>query len=352
MKHIMIVLVTIIGLTVLLAEWPSGGPYQLRWGALTNGGTEGVMRESVSGLLLSDNLGNCSYVADSFLTDGTLYRIRPGYRKVDWDERYPYSSINPLGSDTISSGPTLPISWGGADTTTEDGIGWGIRYYDIQFKRNTTGTWRNWYINTPMTSGIFGPFSPDTVWADTTYFFRCRAHDKVGNVEPWPTTHQAWARYEMQTLQWIVVNYDGENDWTLGAPITLNSTTTADSASIFIVKNLGATTIDIGVKGYDAIGWDLKNTPGFDRYTLKARFDDNRTPPVVFAMNDVVYDSGFTWATASLYGPGGWGIQGVSADSVYRTENLWLQLLTPTAVSVWLDNQVIRLDLKAKPYAP
>lgn len=356
LKITAVALVTVL-VVVALAEWPHdpSGTYFLRWGAVTNGGTDSDVRMA-PGYYLTDNLGSASYVADSFLSGGT-YINRPGYRKIEWDEREPITSVNDLGADTISSTPTFVIAWGGADTTIEDGIGWGILYYDVQFMRNAIGSWEDWYTHSTLTSDVFGPFSPDTVFEDTTYYFRCRAYDKAGNVEDWPATAQAYARYEAQILQWVVVNYDGGSDWRIADSVGLSTTTSADSADVFIVKNNGSTTIDIGIKGNPATGWDLESTPGIDDYTLKARFNDNNTPPVVFEATDVIFDEDtFTWATASRYGIGGFGIEGSGAtpapDSSAYTENLWLQLLTPTDVTAWVDSQIIIINLKARTSTP
>ena len=355
-----ILLVALVALlaAALLADWPSGGPYQLRWGAQTNGGTETQPRVAAGGYKLTDNLGNSSFVTDSFLTDGTTYKNRPGYRKVEWDERAPISSVDDLGADTVSSAPNFVITWGGADTTIEDGIGWGVRYYDIDFRRGPSGSWQHWHEGTALTSDIFGPYSPDTVFEDTVYYFRGRARDLAGNTEDWPATWDAWARYEQNVLEWEVYNYAHGNDWTIADSVSLNATVTADSASIFIVRNTGTEDLDIGIKGWPATGWALGVTQGIDRYALRARFNDDVHPPVLFEVADAVYDSGFTWATGratdpdTLFGPGGFNVQDASADSVYRTENLWLQLRTPTDVSTWVYDQTIRIDLKAKVTTP
>ena len=336
-----------------LADWPSGGGYQLRWGATTNGGTETEPRVA-SGLKLSDNLGSNSYTADSFLTDGTEYINRPGYRKVEWDERKPISSVDDMGADTISSSPTFVITWGGADTTIADGFGWGIRYFDVDFRRGVSGDWTDWLDNTTVTSAIFGPEDPDTVFEDTTYYFRCRAFDLAGNTEDTAATWQAWARYEEQTLEWVVYNLSLGDDWTIDDSVSLNSTITAEAGDVFIVKNEGMTDIDIGVKGNPSTGWSLEDATGIDEYALRARFDDNATPPVTFEGSDAVIDTGFTWATAALYGPGGINIagSGASGDSTAYTDNLWLQLRTPTDVTVFDYEQTIRIDLKAKASTP
>ncbi len=339
---------------VAFCDWPTGGTYQLRWGAHTNGGTEADMRTS-SSYKVSDNVGQSSHTADSFLADGVSYINRPGYRKVEWDERKPITSINDLGEDSISSAPNFPLSWGGADTTIEDGYGWGIHKYDVQYQINSGG-WQDWHIGTFLTSDIFGPHLPTTVYEDSLYCFRCRARDLVGNLEDWPPGPEACVRYVERVLEWIVVNYADSNDWTVGYPVGLNQTVTADSENVFIVKNYGTVTIDIGAKGYPATGWDLERIQGSDAYALKARFNDDVYPPVFFVFNDALYDTGFVYATPMLLGTGGFGIKGLgevpTPDSTEYTENLWLQLKTPTGVSVEYTTNVIRIDLKARPTSP
>ncbi len=349
MRNIMLIAAITLVATLCMA-WPTGGPYELRWGSYTNGGTETEPRVSSGGYVLTDNLGHASTVTDSFLTDGTAYKHRPGYRKVEWDEQPPITMVN--HNDSLWNTPGFVITWGGEDTTTSDGIGWGIRYYDVEFRRGPAGEWKPWLTNSTFTSGLFGPFVPDTVFEDTVYYFQCRAHDLPGNVEEWPPTWQAWARYNSTTLDWTVYNYDGENYWTISDSIGLNETVTADSANVFLVKNTGTETIDIGIKGSPATGWDLGATRGINRYGLRAYFNDDNTPPLVFDFEDAVLDTGFAWSSATVFGPGGFEIQDADADSVLRTENLWLQLLMPTELTHWTYSQVIRLDLKARVTTP
>ena len=361
MKYIWLIMAILIVAPVVMADWPSGGGYQLRWGAVTNGGTESEPRECAAGYFVTDNLGNASHVTDSFLTDGTTYINRPGYRKVEWDEREPITSVDGLGPDTISSAPNFPLSWGGADTTIEDGIGWGIRYYDIQYRINAGGTWQDWdgHTQTILTADIFGstygPNPGDTICEDTTYYFRSRAYDKAGNVEDWPAAPNdwdAWARYEEQVLQWVVENNVGADDWTIGHDIEMDTFETVQDGDVFVVKNRGAVDIDIGVKGFSAVGWTLDSLSGIDKYALRAKFDDNATAPAhaVWPLTDAVRDSGFTWATATLFGPRGFAIE--APPDPDSTDNLWLQLHTPSDWTAWVTDQTIRISLKAKATTP
>lgn len=63
----------------------------------------------------------------------------------------------------------------------------GIESYDVQYRVGDTGVWTDWLIQTTSTSAQFGPSDPVTLVPGTTYYFRSRAMDKLGQIEEWPT---------------------------------------------------------------------------------------------------------------------------------------------------------------------
>ncbi len=74
------------------------------------------------------------------------------------------------------------VSWSGSDGLS------GVESYDVQYQVGTGGTWANWRIGTGNTSEIFGPVSPLSTVRGDTYYFRVRAYDFAGNVEPYPSS--------------------------------------------------------------------------------------------------------------------------------------------------------------------
>ncbi|RLB35624.1 MAG: hypothetical protein DRH12_16550, partial [Deltaproteobacteria bacterium] len=80
---------------------------------------------------------------------------------------------------------SLFVQWTGQDTTIEEGEGWGIWVYDVQWRRedDTPGVWTDLIMSTTDTVDTVTPLE-NAHW----YYFRVRAHDLATNVAPWDTT--------------------------------------------------------------------------------------------------------------------------------------------------------------------
>ncbi len=131
---------------------------------------------------LSSCIGQPTPVAFGPLTN-PAHHLYPGFRKVDLDLRYPF---NWLSIDVrYSSDTSFTLSWSGIDTTIEDGQGWGVWNYDVQYRLDGSGVWNDWLMATTDTFGVFGPESPVDVTPGETYFFRLRATDLARNTSPW-----------------------------------------------------------------------------------------------------------------------------------------------------------------------
>jgi hypothetical protein len=57
----------------------------------------------------------------------------------------------------------------------------GVRSYDVQVREGAGGVWTDWLLDTTETSAGF------TGEIGHTYYFRCRARDHAGNLEPYPS---------------------------------------------------------------------------------------------------------------------------------------------------------------------
>lgn len=71
--------------------------------------------------------------------------------------------------------PYPVIAWGGVDPG-----GSGILSYDIQYRKEESETWTDWFMDTVQTSAIFSQDSGHT------YYYRVRARDNAQNLEFWP----------------------------------------------------------------------------------------------------------------------------------------------------------------------
>jgi len=106
--------------------------------------------------------------------DQYAYGCTTGYDLsiVSDDQAPPTSAV--LALPAQSESPFM-IHWSGND------LGTGIADYDIEYRDGFAGSWVTWLSNTSSTSGLF------TGVKGHTYYFRSRARDRVGNLEPWPS---------------------------------------------------------------------------------------------------------------------------------------------------------------------
>ena len=108
----------------------------------------------------------------------------------------PSSQVNKL--NPITESLSFTVSWSGMDdgggeiprsravnkldaAVAQSGGASGILNYDVQYMDVGTEIWTDWQMATTATSATF------TGQNGHTYYFRCRARDKAGNLEDWPS---------------------------------------------------------------------------------------------------------------------------------------------------------------------
>jgi uncharacterized repeat protein (TIGR01451 family) len=96
----------------------------------------------------------------------------------------PTSSVKPLPPWVGTA--TVTVTWEGRDAWT------GIATYDVQARDGHEGTWTDWLTSTVATSGVF------TGSHGHTYFFRTRARDVPGNLEPYD--NEEWGQTSTTVL--------------------------------------------------------------------------------------------------------------------------------------------------------
>lgn len=183
---ILLFLTGIVFISFVWGQPPSSTSYILPWKTMDGGGNEGGSITSAN-YKLSSAIAQGTAIGTTWAASAS-YLAHPGFRKVDLDWRPPYTQL--LGDvstrDTITV-DSIFVQWIGQDTTIEEGDGWGIWVYDVQYKEGTGGVWTDWYTATADTENWFtngGAYMSDTTW----YYFRVRAHDLATNVAPWDTT--------------------------------------------------------------------------------------------------------------------------------------------------------------------
>jgi len=353
MRKTLIIMGLIIGVAALL----SAQDIMLSWGAVTNGGAEFPNGRIGPGMRLADNVGNGGTAGDSILSDGSSLNLYPGYRFVDLDLRAPISRIDSM--DTVVHAPSFVVSWSGEDTTTEDGEGWGIRYYDVDYAVNDSTAWHSWFTHVTFTSAVFGPTSPVEVKPDSIYYFRVKAYDLATNEEAEHPNYDQKVVYKQIYLSFRV--YNPGTDTAIWAPSDTfdpGETVTMDSASVLYVENTSTDSIILGVSAMPTAMdtstwqpyWDLERFPNKDVFALRARFDDDFHPPAAFNLSDAVDDT-FKMASDGYFGGPDHGClapHDAFHDSTQYREHLWLQVLLPTSVTQHGDTTVYQFIVKLK----
>jgi hypothetical protein len=95
------------------------------------------------------------------------------------DSEPPQVSVNALPQYTATA--SFPVSWSGGDYPG----GSGIKNYDVQVRTNG-GDWVSWLTGVTSVSANF-----TNAQNQSTYEFRARGTDNVGNVQPWSSNAQA-----------------------------------------------------------------------------------------------------------------------------------------------------------------
>lgn len=163
------------------AQYGSSASYNLQWKVIESGGNEGDDVTSAS-YRLSSCIGQSTPVI-SGPSSSASYDFYPGFRKIDLDLRYPYSWFTLVVE--YSADTSFGLRWAAIDTTIEDGQGWGVWNYDIQYKIGAAGGWTDWLVDTEDTMATFGSEIPVDVTPGEVYHFRLRAQDKARNEAPW-----------------------------------------------------------------------------------------------------------------------------------------------------------------------
>jgi len=122
------------------------------------------------------------------------------------------------------------------------------------------------------------------------------------------------------------------------------------------ITNTGNLPIDLGLVVFDVNPreWEAGRVQGYNRFVLRAIFNDETTHPASFGevtdflKQGVTWD-GITWATDTYFGPGGFSIE--PAPSSESTENIWMQFIAPFYSSV-TGEVVVTVKMYAKPHLP
>ncbi len=196
------------------------------------------------------------------LTDypGSGYDWWPDWQSTDLAA--PSSQVAPL---PIGSPPTFTVRWSGTDSGAA-----GMRSYDVQYHDGPGGAWTDWLLDTTQTSATFSGIYGHT------YYFRSRARDFAGNLEPYPTgdgdAHTIVFRYQStgqvintrhqpifnatvsaQPAMLNIAQTDGRGDYALYLNITGTYTLTASRAGFGALPPRYGITVTHSISGLDFV---------------------------------------------------------------------------------------------------
>jgi hypothetical protein len=155
------------------------------------------------------------------------------------DAQPPNASVNPLPEYTLSN--NFMLTWGGTDNLS------GIQNYDVQYKVGD-GPWLLGLQQTTLTS-----YHVTGVQDGVTYYFRTRATDNVGNVQPWSAGAQTQTTIILEPISEILP---------FNPPILKPTDPITDS---FVVRWQGFTAPETSITRYDVYyqynggAWQLWN---------------------------------------------------------------------------------------------
>jgi hypothetical protein len=129
---------------------------------------------------------------------GNMEGVRTSTAKID---RTPPSSY--AYSDGYSSSPSFTVRWDGSDAIS------GIDTFDVQYRVGTGGPWLDWVLASTQKSKLYSGV------AGKVFYFRTRAKDKAGNVEPYSAVADTYVSVD------LLVNGDFERalgpEWAIKA---------------------------------------------------------------------------------------------------------------------------------------
>jgi hypothetical protein len=204
----------------------------------------------------------------------------------------------------------------------------------------------------------------ETTEPDSIYHFNrwASGEDRSYTLGPIENQVNDTAYYEAdQAIISYNVTVDGVADsvWDTGT-LDIHETYLMSPDNMFHIINTGNVPLDFGLSVLEVTDrvWTAGHTPEENRFVLRAKFNDETTPPSVFSMSrDWVKQSEVPdWATtgvSGIFGPGG---RNVRPDEDYSspesTENLWLQFTAPTWSPVFDTEITVTVRLAAKYYLP
>ena len=121
---------------------------------------------------------------DAWDSRNTWNAMRLSSNGADWNPDWQPTDLQAPTSRVLPLPDLSPFKFTVQWTGTDVGLA-GLANYDVQVKEGETGVWTDWQSSTADGSASYEGIG------GRAYFFRARATDNAGNVEPWPAEYHA-----------------------------------------------------------------------------------------------------------------------------------------------------------------
>ncbi len=197
--------------------------------------TDWLTRTTATSALFTGQSGHTYYFrARARDNVGNLEPYPPG----DGDTATTVDTVPPesaASSPEYADAPAFVVSWSGTDDAS------GIASYDLQFRDGAAGPWTDWLTQTTALSATFSGE------IGHTYYFRSRARDNVGNLEPYPSgdgdTHTHTPLYTLEGTVQGNREQPVAQALVVAAPPILNAARTDVAGRFALYCNVTGTTV-------------------------------------------------------------------------------------------------------------
>jgi len=190
---LLIAAIALIAVLSVFADTPemTGTDHQIQRDAFSSGGMVG---RAGGAFEVHDIIGQSSPLSYPDSAIGAEYWLTHGFLGSEqYDTLAPQSWVwvdHRYNPDTF-----IVVHWLGDDLDSLTDYDSGIMFYDVQYSDDWGFSWHDWLVEAVDTSGIFGPGT-----MGQEYWFRVRATDGSGNIEPYPTLEDSLAQTTVDYL--------------------------------------------------------------------------------------------------------------------------------------------------------
>ncbi|RKZ31852.1 hypothetical protein DRQ36_00470 [bacterium] len=187
----------------------------------------------------------------------------------------------------------------------------------------------------------------DSIWTFSHWLDGISTPQRVVTIH----SHVHYVAIYDESIAPYILSFDmSDTVWNIGI-VNIGETRVMNDYESIVLTNTGDISLDWGL-WIRTTGehWSTGFTPGWDRFTLRARFTGSSIAPTPFeyhAVNDWVKES-MIWSTTSIFGPGGSDVPPTGTNWAYS----WFMFKAPTWSTYGTVSEVLRVGVLARAHMP